>query len=215
MTTIHILSFLSLYGTAIPFLVGLFLYKKFDSTFKKVFYYALAATVCETVSKILSINYYPNTFVHSAFSVVEILLISYIFYPVLATKKTNVLYIVLYTIYGIVYLWCRLFAPGIAIKAFAQLLASCFCLMFFAGFTMHKLAEQLNERLIKNSLFLFAFTVLFFNASNMFVYAARIVLSDKEFLSIYSYVWGFHSIINFLFHLFITLAMWFNSQQKR
>lgn len=215
MTTIQILRFLSIYGTAIPFLVGLFLYKKFDSTFKRVFFYAFAAVVFETVAKILSINYYPNTFVHSAFSVVEILLLSYIFYPVLATKKTNVLYIVLYIIYGATYLWCRLFATGIALRAFAQLLASSFCLIFFAGFTAHKLAAQLNEHLIKNSLFLFSFTVLFFNASNMFVYAASVALTNKEFHSIYNYVWGFHSIINFLFHLFITLAMWFNSQQKR
>jgi hypothetical protein len=215
LTTFQILRFLSSYGTAIPFLVGLFLYKKFDPTFKKVFYYALAATVFEALAKILSINYYPNTFVYSAFSVVEILLISYIFYPVLATKKTNVLYIILYTIYGIVYLWCRLFATGIFVRAYSQTLAGSFCLLFFAGFTAYKLAAQLNERLIKNSLFLFAFTVLFFNATNMFIYAASVVLTSKEFQSIYSYVWGFHSIINFLFHLFITLAMWFNSQQKR
>jgi hypothetical protein len=215
LTPIKILSFLSLYGTAIPFLVGLFLYKKFDPTFKKVFYYALAATVFEALAKLASINYYPNTFIYSAFSVVEIVLISYIFYPVLATKKTNVLYIVLYTIYGITYLWCRLFATGIFVRAYSQTLAASFCLMFFAGFTAHKLAEQLNERLIKNSLFLFAFTVLFFNATNMFVYATRIALTMEEFNSIYTYVWGFHSIINFLFHLFITLAMWFNSQQKR
>ena len=214
MTTIAILRSLSIYGTAIPFLVGLLLYKKLDSTFKKVFYYALAATVFEAVAKILSYNYYPNTFVYSAFSVVEIILMGYIFYPVLATKK-NIMYFIIYSAYGITYLWCRLFATGIFVRSYSQTLMASFCLIIFAGNTMIKLAEQLNEPLVKNSYFLFAFAVLFFNASNMFIYAARIVLSAEEFNAIYDYVWGFHSIINFIFHLFITLAMWFNFQQKR
>jgi hypothetical protein len=213
LTLIKLLRILSLYGTAIPFLVGLFLYKKFDSTFKKVFFYAASAVVFESVAKILSINYYPNTFVYSAFSVVEFFIIIAIFYPMLTYKFTNALYAILIAVFVLVYFWCRLFATGIHLRLYAQVLTGSFCLLLFAAFTMYKLSEEMNQRLIKNSHFLFTAAVSFFFTTNLFVYAARVALTMEEFNSFYNYIWGIHSLVNFLFHLILTLAMWYNSQR--
>lgn len=213
MTLIKLLRILSLYGTAIPFMVGLFLYKKFDSTFKKVFIYAAAAVVFEAIAKILSINYYPNTFVYSAFSVVEFFLIIYILYPLLTYKFTNTLYAILIAVFVVVYFWCRLFATGIHLRLYTQVLTGSACLLVLAGITLFKLSEQMNERLIKNSHFLFTAAVSFFCTTNLFVYAIRVALTMEEFNSFYNYIWGIHSLVNFLFHLILTLAMWYNSQR--
>ena len=210
MTTFSILQFLSLYGTAIPFLVGLILYKNFDSTFKKVFWYIAYTVVSETVIKILAVNYYPTLFISSAYSVVELTFMLIIFYPFISSKKTQVFLIVLTLFYFVIYLWCRLFAEGIFLRLYTQIVAGSLCHILVSGLVILQLAKESEGRIVTNSHFLFAFAVLFFFSTNIFVYAVKGSFTIEENRLIYKYVWGIHSLVNFLFHVFITLAMWFN-----
>jgi hypothetical protein len=119
----------------------------------------------------------------------------------------------LIAVFVLVYLWCRLFATNIIERIYAQLIAESFCLIFFAGLAMYRIAGEMNERLIKNSRFLFASAVLFFFASNLFVYIINWFLDSQEIVAVKNYLTGIHRMVNFLFHLILTLAMWFNSQR--
>ena len=169
--------------------------------------------VSETVCKILSINYYPTLFISSAYSVVEYLFMVYIFYPLVASKKTKIYFIILTVFYFLVYLWSRLLAQGMFVRIYSQIAAESFCLILISGLVIHKIAEEFEGKVVKNPHFIFAFTILFYFSTNIFLFAVKGSFTLEENKLIANYIWGIHSIVNFLLHVFITLAMWFNSRR--
>lgn len=202
-----ILGSMSAYASMFPLCVGLYKFKKLNTTQHRIFYLVVALFITEMIALLLWYNAINNQPLYFCYSIIEFVLIVSIYkekLPDIFPKTVfNSLYITFISFALINVLFFQdIFTFNSNVITVSAILYIILSLVYFYSL----LNKSTYTPLEKSPVFWINTGILIGFSSNILVYLVsnNVKLSLNETYTL----WGCHAIVNIVFIIFITIALW-------
>lgn len=194
--------------------LGLFLYKRLDTVHVSILYYMLAMLCVDLISRFFW-RYGNNHIVLLAYSLIEVIGISYFYYKLLLTKKYILTFVI--NAFVIIYIAWELFSYlffGTDVQHFqpyAKVVDNFMIILLALSFLYEKMNSYKESRW--DNFRLNIAVLIFFTLNTLIFLPFNFLVNEKS--GIKYYFWTGNVILLLLFYGFLTWLIWQNGRQNK
>lgn len=202
-----LISDISIYSPAIPFIAGLICFYRLRIDQKAIFQIAICSIIAEVAAYFIIRADGNQAIIYLIFSLIEYGILSYIFASGIRPFLSSSFFWSMSVFFFLFFLFEIIFLSGIArFNAYSTAIESLIIIAYALIFFYKTLKELKIRHLEQEPLFWLSTGVLLYFSSSFFIFLfTNYVSSSNRVLFI---IWGIHAIFNILLNVFYSIAIW-------